>query len=94
MALKSLLQSAVGEFSRTHDLVDLFDALPPDLANDLQETHRRLSVSGVPLPDLLELHRHDFVRWRYLDEKVEVLAADFQELQLAISAILEHLGPE
>lgn len=94
MALKSLLQAAVGEFGRTHDLLELFDALPPDLANDLRETHRRLCVSEVPLRDLLELHRHDFVKWRYLDEKVEVLAADFQELQLAVSAILEHLGSE
>ena len=93
MALKSLLQTAVGDFTRTHDLLDLFDALPPGLANEVQATHRRMSASGVPLRDLLELHRHDFVRWRYLDEKAEVLVSDFQELQLAVSAILDHLGP-
>ena len=94
MALKSLLQTTVGDFTRTHDLLELFDALPPDLAGEVQKTHRRMSVSGVPLRHLLELHRHDFVRWRYLDEKADVLVSDFRELQLAVSAILEHLGPE
>ena len=62
MALKSLLLMEVGDYRRTHDLLELFDALPPDLASNVRAAHRRLSVSGVPLRDLLELHRHDFVR--------------------------------
>lgn len=77
MALKSLLQTTVGDYTRTHDLLEPFDALPPDLASEVQATHRRLSVSGVPLRNLLQLHRQDFVRWRYLDRKVEVLVSDF-----------------
>ena len=53
----------------------------------------RLASGGRLAPTHgFDLHRYDFVRWRNLDKNVEVQVSDFQELQLAVSAILEHLG--
>ena len=92
MALKSLLQVAVGKHPYIHDLLELFDAIPSDLASRLNATYRQMSASEVPLRDLLETHRHDFVKWRYLDKDVQELKINFEELQLAVSAVLEHLG--
>ena len=104
LALKGLLQRQRPLTKRdyTHDLRSLYDRLPEDVRDCLDERwqllRRELAITtGSPtLPKLLQQHSNDLTAWRYFEpasEGYEVSAEPLQ-LYLAASAILDGLGAD
>ena len=85
--LKALLRKECGRYKHTHDLLELYEALPDAVQALLENEFSRLSSGS--LCALLAKHREDFVRWRYLDRDVEFLKSECTGLQLAICTILD-----
>lgn len=66
LLLKALSFRRTGTYERTHDLLDLFNALDSDTRNIITTLE---GVHGIaPLERILEKHRGDFVEWRHLME--------------------------
>ena len=103
LGLKALKEqeTSPGEFKRTHDLLDLFQELSPQLQRRLSTRFRQYvsddrqvcpSTSG--LEGFVEKHRTDFVDWRYLEgEATEDLKAAQREFQYALCAVLDEAYP-
>ena len=101
LALKGLKQKETtpDSFTKTHDLVRLFQEVSPDTQNRVNEGFRRyMSQDGetkgktTDLWQFLEAHRNDFEDWRYLENaKVGALIPAYKEFQYAICAILDEL---
>lgn len=62
--LKGLAVNSVGKFRKSHDLVQLYDDLRPEV----QAISEKLAgVDGIePIRDILCRHRNDFENWRYV----------------------------
>lgn len=89
LGLKSLLHKCALEPPRTHNLSDLFDLLPvqtKDMVEQEYETAKEDQSAGS-FRLLLEAHKNDFIEWRYLDD-VKALRLDDRALQYAICAVL------
>ena len=95
LALKALYMCEEGTSPRSHDLIELFDQLPPGMRRRLEQ-----KMPGVPgvspeLPsvfpgirEVLAENRSLFVEWRYLHERHGALA-ETSVLKEAIAAIIE-----
>ncbi len=70
-ALKGLHQALGMNFPRTHDLVDLYDNLPPANQAAIQarwaEWDLMLEPQAMTFRKFAEDHESDFVAWRYLE---------------------------
>ena len=62
--LKGLSVNSVSGFRKSHDLVQLYDDLRPEV----QEISKKLSSEDriEPIRDILFRHRNDFENWRYV----------------------------
>ena len=62
--LKGLSVKSVGGYRRSHDLVQLYDDLRPEV----QAISEKLAAAdGIePIRDILSRHRNDFESWRYV----------------------------
>ena len=58
MGLKAILMTRADEFEKTHDLKDLYDALPADC-------RRRLEADFPQIAEVLSTRREAFDKWRY-----------------------------
>ena len=63
VGLKAILVTRLDEAERTHDLLDLYEALPPD-------SRARLEADYPHIAGVLERYRHSFGKWRYFEENV------------------------
>ena len=92
LALKSLLT----ERKRSHDLLALYKALPINTQNKIEDEFQKLKQENGfregQLITLLESHRQDFERWRYLDDKdlkgLVHSEDDWKEMHYGVCAIL------
>ena len=101
LALKGLKQKETtpNSFTKTHDLVRLFQDVSPDAQNRVNEGFRNYMSQDDETKDkttefwqFLETHRHDFENWRYLENaKVGSLIPAYKEFQYAICAILDEV---
>lgn len=101
LALKGLKQKETtsASFTKTHDLVRLFQEVSPNAQNRVNEGFRRyMSQDGetkhktTDLWQFLEAHRHDFEDWRYLENaKAGSIIPAYKEFQYAICAILDEV---
>ena len=95
LALKGLVQRHRGPsgYPHTHDLLVLFETLPPEIRRSLSEHFDYVaadtSAAGVALSEFLGQHRSDFERWRYLDGEVNELTADPVAFHLAVCSMLD-----
>ena len=67
VGIKALLMTRVDEARKTHDLFDLYRALPTD-------SRERLEADFQEIASVLERHRHAFGKWRYFEESVNEAA--------------------
>ncbi len=67
VGIKALLMTRVDKAKRTHDLFDLYSALPADCRD-------RLEADFPAIASILERHRHAFGKWRYFEESVNEAA--------------------
>ncbi len=67
VGIKALLMTRVDEAKKTHDLFDLYSALPLD-------SRERLEADFPEIASVLERHRHAFGKWRYFEESVNEIA--------------------
>ena len=63
VGMKAILMTRLDEASKTHDLHELYRALPAD-------SRGRLEADFPKIESVLERHRHVFDRWRYFEESV------------------------
>ena len=101
LALKGLKQKETTPdgFTKTHDLVRLFQEVSLDAQNRVNESFQRYMSQDDETKDetfdlwhFLEVHRNDFEDWRYLeDTKVGSLIPASKEFQYAICAILDEV---
>ena len=101
LALKGLKQKETTPdgFSKTHDLVELFQDVSPDGQSRADKRFRRYMSQDdetndktLDLWQFLEVHRVDFVEWRYLEgDKEGPLIPAYKEFQYAICAILDEV---
>ena len=63
LALKAILITRLDEARKTHDLLELYRALPED-------SKTRLKADFAEIEDELERARHTFGRWRYFETNV------------------------
>lgn len=63
LALKAILITRLDEARKTHDLLELYRALPED-------SKTRLKADFTEIEDELETGRHTFGRWRYFETNV------------------------
>lgn len=91
LALKALLVKETGNHPDIHDLMKLYSRLQADTRAAIEQDYKNLldGWKSKPLPQLLEEHKDDFVRWRYLDETDNLSAEDPRLLQLVLSALLD-----
>ena len=62
--LKGLSVNSVGGYRRSHDLVQLYDDLRPEVQAISEEL---AAADGIePIRDILSRHRNDFENWRYV----------------------------
>ncbi len=61
VGMKAILMTRLDEAPKTHNLLELYQALPEDARGRLEADCR--GISG-----LLKRHRHTFDRWRYLEQ--------------------------
>ena len=101
LALKGLKQKETTPdgFTKTHDLVKLFQHVSSDAQSRVNESFQRyLSQDDETKDKKLDIwqfpeeRRDDFVEWRYLeDDKVGSLIPAYKEFQYAICAILDEV---
>ncbi len=94
LALKALSAKETGHHEHDHNLLRLFDELSTETQHKLEIEYQKQqrtssSTAGETLRQLLECHKDDFVKWRYLDDCPEDLITDANNLQFAICAMLE-----
>lgn len=63
IAMKALLLTRLDEAPRTHDLLKLYDSLPPDC-------RARLTADFAEIATILAQYRHVFGKWRYFESSV------------------------
>ena len=63
VAMKAILITRFDETERTHDLLKLYRALPPD-------SQERLEGDFPDIPHVLDKSRHAFGKWRYFEQSV------------------------
>ena len=62
--LKGLSVNTVGRYRRSHDLVQLYDDLRPEVK---AISEKLATADGIePIRDILSRHRYDFENWRYV----------------------------
>ena len=101
LALKGLKQKETTPdgFTKTHDLMELFQDVSPDSQSRADKRFRRYMSQDDETKDktldlwqFLEVHRGDFVEWRYLEGDKECpLIPAYKEFQYAICAILDEV---
>ena len=70
LALKAIRIKVSGKYFEGHDLAMLFEKLDQDTRDLIEKNHKSSSEwSHRPVQSILEEHRNDFVRFRYLAEK-------------------------
>ena len=63
LGMKAILMTRLDEAKKTHDLLELYKALPKD-------SRERLEADFPGIAGGLEDHRHVFDKWRYFEERV------------------------
>ena len=102
LALKGLLQRHKGrsEYERTHDLLKLYQSLPPEVQSRLTERFQQLIegprayTDSATIQEFFATHRNDFERWRYLDDDVGGVISEPLGFHLAICAVLDQVYPD
>ena len=84
LAMKAILMTRVHTFTMTHDLKDLFDALPPD-------SRKRLEADFAQIAEVLSLRRETFDKLRYFnpnenERAIEILTDSDGALDLSKAA--------
>lgn len=98
-ALKALIAQRTGHpATPTHDLSALFNELPDSAQSELDRDFERIKLSEIPdetrsLREILVAHRHDFARWRYLDNPAG-MALQSDLLQYVACAVLNVYNAE
>ena len=97
-ALKATLMMRMGYFVRGHNLSTLFELLDPDMKKSIDEVYQAIlkftigeqqviTIAEEPIGDVLERHKNDFERWRYIFELDEA-SITFIDLHLATQALI------
>ncbi len=97
-ALKATLMMRMGYFVRGHNLSTLFELLDPDMKKGIDEVYQAIvkltireqqvvTIAEEPIGDVLERHKNDFERWRYIFELDEA-SITFIDLHLATRALI------
>ena len=63
VGMKAILITRLDEADKTHDLLELYRALPPD-------SQERLEGDFPDIPHVLNKSRHAFGKWRYFEQSV------------------------
>ena len=63
VGMKAILMTRLDEAEKTHDLLTLYEALPPD-------SRARLEADFPEIGDFLKHNRGTFGRWRYFEQSV------------------------
>ena len=63
VGMKAILMTRLDKAKKTHDLLDLYEALPDD-------SRKRLEADFAEIADVLTDNRHSFGKWRYFEESV------------------------
>ncbi len=63
VGMKAILMTRLDEAAKTHDLLELYQALPAD-------SRARLEADFAGIADVLEHNRHTFGKWRYFEQSV------------------------
>ena len=95
LALKSLLEKEEKWDKRfqTHDIELLFNSLSDGYRERILHGFDSVKSGGKDLPTVLANHRHDFEKWRYMDD-VDELHSEPDAIQgLTFAALSEYLRP-
>ena len=100
LALKALYWRESGRSpEQKHDLHHLFSKLEPSTQDSLERRFQRIwatkeGYDGQPLTmsQVLENHKDDFVRWRYIYEREGFNRVELIRLEPAVEAVIDEYG--